>query len=112
RRQFGVHGPAHRACDGSGLEHSPPKWTPVRRRNALNSTVLSGIAPQARLAFCLEVFSATAARTSAIKASSSTFSPLRISMARRVEPSRLDLNRPDGSSNDAPLAKVSLTTSL
>src|SRR6476620_5310952 len=33
-------------------------------------------------------------------------------MARRVLPSRLELKRPDGSSNEAPLAKVIFTTAL
>src|SRR5436190_9898156 len=33
-------------------------------------------------------------------------------MARRVLPSRLELNRPDGSANEAPLAKVIFTTFL
>src|SRR3954453_22939729 len=33
-------------------------------------------------------------------------------MARRALPSRLALNRPDGSASDAPLAKVSFTTLL
>src|SRR5213083_1245730 len=35
-----------------------------------------------------------------------------MSMARRVLPSRLELNRPEGSSNEAPLAKVIFTTFL
>src|SRR5580704_5851392 len=42
------------------------------------------------------------------KAASSTLSPSWISMARLTFPSRLELNRPEGSSNAAPLAKVSL----
>jgi hypothetical protein len=45
---------------------------------------------------------ATAARISAFSASSSISSPSRISMARRVLPSRLELKRPDGSSREAP----------
>ena len=57
-------------------------------------------------------FSATAARTSARSAGSSIASPSRKSMARRVPPSRLALNRPDGSSSAAPLAKVVFTTAL
>ena len=60
----------------------------------------------------LEVFKATAARMSACNAFSSILSPSRISMARRVLPSRLELKRLDGSSNAAPLAKVSFTTAL
>src|SRR5437868_11524949 len=35
-----------------------------------------------------------------------------MSMARRVLPSRLELNSPEGSSSAAPLAKVSFTTAL
>src|SRR4051794_27681114 len=46
------------------------------------------------------------------KAASSTFSPSWMSMARRTFPSRLELKRPDGSFNAAPLANVSLTMFL
>jgi len=49
----------------------------------------------------------TAARISAFSAFSLILSPSRISMARRVLPSRLELKRPDGSSNAAPLARSS-----
>src|SRR5262245_40056774 len=56
--------------------------------------------------------SATAARMRSFKAASSIFSPSWMSMARLVFPSRLELNRPDGSSRAAPLAKVILTTLL
>src|SRR6201997_5444838 len=49
---------------------------------------------------------------SAFNAVSSILSPTRKSMARRVLPSRLELNRPEGSSSAAPLAKVIFTTSL
>src|SRR6202166_3419951 len=59
-----------------------------------------------------DVFSATAARMSAFNAFSSILSPSWKSMARRVFPSRLELNRPEGSSNAAPLAKVIFTTFL
>src|SRR4051812_26290058 len=45
-------------------------------------------------------------------AASSTFSPSWMSMARLTFPSRLELNRPEGSFNAAPLANVSLTTLL
>ena len=58
------------------------------------------------------VFSATAARMSACNAFSLILSPSRISMARLTLPSRLELNRPEGSSSAAPLAKVSFTTVL
>jgi hypothetical protein len=51
-------------------------------------------------------FSATAAFTSALNASASIASPSRKSIARRTLPSRLELNRPLGSSSAAPFAKV------
>ena len=57
-----------------------------------------------------DVFSATAARMSAFNAFSSILSPSWKSMARLVLPSRLELKRPEGSSNEAPLAKVIFTT--
>src|SRR5437868_1537940 len=46
------------------------------------------------------------------KAVSSIFSPSWMSMARLTFPSRLELNRPEGSFNAAPLANVILTTLL
>lgn len=49
---------------------------------------------------------------SAFNACSSILSPSCKSMARRVLPSRLELKRPEGSSNEAPLAKVNFTTLL
>src|SRR5205809_795570 len=58
------------------------------------------------------MFSATAARMSACNAFSSILSPSWKSMARLVLPSRLELKRPEGSSNEAPLAKVIFTTFL
>src|SRR4051812_20671904 len=58
------------------------------------------------------VLSATAARMSAFNAFSSILSPSWKSMARLVLPSRLELKRPEGSSNEAPLAKVIFTTFL
>src|SRR5512132_2539597 len=45
-------------------------------------------------------------------AASSTLSPSWMSMARLTFPSRLELNRPEGSFNAAPLAKVILTICL
>jgi len=60
----------------------------------------------------VDSFRATAARTRAVNAFSSIFSPSWMSMARRTLPSRLALKRPAGSSNDAPLAKVSFTAFL
>src|SRR5262245_44569445 len=46
------------------------------------------------------------------KAALSTLSPSWMSMARLTFPSRLELNRPEGSFNAAPLANVILTTFL
>src|SRR5688572_26522528 len=59
-----------------------------------------------------ELLRATAWRTSALKADSSTSSPSWMSIARRVFPSRLELKRRAGSFRDAPLRKVSFTTFL
>src|SRR5580704_13208854 len=59
-----------------------------------------------------DVFRATAARMSAFNAFSSILSPSWKSMARLVLPSRLELKRPEGSSSEAPLAKVIFTTFL
>src|SRR3989441_1250696 len=56
--------------------------------------------------------SATAARMRSFKAASSTLSPSWMSMARLAFPSRLELNRPEGSFNAAPLGNVILTTFL
>src|SRR4030081_3839947 len=56
--------------------------------------------------------SATAARMRSFNAASSTLSPSWMSMARLTFPSRLELNRPEGSFNAAPLANVILTTLL
>src|SRR5437588_4028622 len=56
--------------------------------------------------------SATAARMRSFKAASSTLPPSWMSMARLAFPSRLELNRPEGSFNAAPLANVILTTFL
>ena len=73
--------------------------------------VVAKITIRASLAYSL-MFSATAARMSALNALSSILSPSWKSMARLTLPSRLELNRPEGSSNEAPLAKVSFTTAL
>src|SRR3954466_10524372 len=59
-----------------------------------------------------ELLRAIAWRTSVLNADALTSSPSRMSIARRVFPSRLELKRPAGSFNDAPLAKVSLTRFL
>src|SRR5437016_14656874 len=55
--------------------------------------------------------SATAARMRSFKAASLILSPSWMSMARLTFPSRLELNRPEGSFNAAPLANVILTLS-
>src|SRR5262249_12602091 len=60
-------------------------------------------------AFLPEVFSATASRMSAFSARVSIFSPSWMSMARRTFPSRLELNRWEGSFSEAPLANVIFT---
>src|SRR6202163_4654853 len=78
----------------------------VPRRAASQS--LFGLLREART----DVFRATAARMSAFNAFSSILSPSWISMARLVLPSRLELKRPVGSSNEGPLAKVIFTTFL
>src|SRR5918911_466054 len=63
--------------------------------------------------FCFpDVLRATAWRTSAIKADSSTSSPSWMSIARRTFPSRLELKRRAGSFRDAPFANVNFTTLL
>src|SRR6267143_1654456 len=59
-----------------------------------------------------DLFRAAAARMSVLKASSSISSPSWISIARLALPSRLALSSPEGSSSEAPLAKVSFTTLL
>src|SRR5215813_1101025 len=56
--------------------------------------------------------SATAARMRSFKAASSTLSPSWMSMARQAFPSRLALNRLEGSFNAAPLENVILTSFL
>src|SRR5271157_4382472 len=56
--------------------------------------------------------SATAARMRSFKAASLTLSSSWMSMVRLTFPSRLELNRPEGSFNAAPLANVILTTVL
>lgn len=65
-----------------------------------------------RYFFFLAAFDAAAARTSACSAVPSIAAPSWRSIARRVLPSRLELNKPLGSGNDAPWAKVSLTALL
>src|SRR6185295_17145330 len=59
-----------------------------------------------------EELAATAARTSCLKAASLIFAPSRMSIARRVFPSRLELKSFIGSLREAPRANVSFTTCL
>src|SRR5262249_28111400 len=82
----------------SDLRARPPARRRLRRRPALEVQ--------------RDRFSATAARTSASRAGSSIGSPSRMSIARLACPPRPELKSPDGSSSDAPLANVSLTTLL
>jgi len=72
----------------------------------------SSIAVRMVLAPLVARFLATAPRMSSMNAASSSSSPSRRSMARRVPPSRLALNSRCGSSTEAPLAKVSFTAAL
>src|SRR6185312_9483906 len=58
------------------------------------------------------ILCATAARIRALNAASSISSVSWMSMARRTFPSMLELNNPEGSFSEAPLAKVSLTALL
>src|SRR5262249_7654814 len=60
----------------------------------------------------LLTFRATASRTSAFNAFSLIFSLSWMSMARLTFPSRLELNKPEGSFKAAPLANVILTAFL
>ena len=60
----------------------------------------------------LSLFSATASRTRFFSAPSLILSFSLMSMARLTFPSRLELNRPEGSFKAAPLKNVSLTTFL
>ena len=57
-------------------------------------------------------FSFTAERIRAFNAFSSIFSPSWKSIDRLVLPWRLELKRPEGSSSEAPFAKVIFTTFL
>src|SRR4051812_25583141 len=94
--------------------------TPLFQRRRFNKIVYFFLVLAAALvgvfAFLFVSFEAaftfTASRISALKGFSSILSPSRKSIARRVPPSRLELNRPDGSTTEAPLAKVSFTAFL
>ena len=65
-----------------------------------------------QLSEAADVFRATAARIRVFRAFSLILSPSWKSMARLTRPSRLELKRPEGSSNEAPLANVIFTTFL
>ena len=62
--------------------------------------------------FFLAALNVAASRSSAFNAAASGIAPSWMSIARRVLPSRLALNRPFGSAKAAPLAKVSFTACL
>src|SRR5438093_13208414 len=91
---------------------------PRRRRTGLvrdNQTDLgcwTGRPGERSRAVTHELLRATAWRTSALNADSSTSSPSWMSIARRTFPSRLELKRRAGSFRNAPLAKVSFTAFL
>ena len=98
------------------MQHIPKKrkltWNPGPRWNPSehNDEVAEVEFPQPSEAE--DVFRATAARIRVFKAFSLTISPSWKSMARLALPSRPELKRPDGSSNEAPLGNVILTTFL
>lgn len=98
------------------MQHIPKKrkrtWNPGPRWNPSehNDEVAEVEFPQPSEAE--DVFRATAARIRVFRAFSLTLSPSRKSMARLALPSRLELKRPEGSSNEAPLENVIFTTFL
>jgi hypothetical protein len=102
------------SAPGSVRVGAPFTWaTPAPGLNPLRLKSLSvayALFPGRRAAE--DVFSATAARMSAFNAFSSISLPSWKSMARLMLPSRLELKRPEGSSNEAPLAKVIFTIFL
>src|ERR1700722_6603307 len=73
-----------------------PQWNPTQRNNEVAEVEFPKPSQSE------EVFKATAARISAFRAFSLIFSPSWKSIARLTRPSRLELNRPAGSSNEAP----------
>ncbi|MNV57173.1 hypothetical protein D3C71_1494890 [compost metagenome] len=118
-------------CEYSLLEHDSrgyPKRSgghrPLLANSVCQSTLMLNVSPHSRagslpqgvcvLSYFLvrEVLSSMAALINDANAFSSICSPSWTSMARRVLPSRLALNSFDGSSSEAPLAKVSFTTCL
>src|SRR5262249_52767917 len=108
----GIGGPRHHAPaalgPGAYLDARHVGRCKGRRSAAANQDRARralGLRPASRL-------SATAARMRAFKAAWSSFSPSWMSMARLTFPSRLELNRRDGSFSPAPLANVILTMFL
>jgi hypothetical protein len=101
RRREREEGQEDGECETGG--HVKPGTRAPPRRSAASPNAY----PEA-----LAWLNATAERMRAAKACSSTSSPSCTSMARRLLPSRLALNRPDGSSRAAPWRKVSLTAFL
>src|SRR4030095_16462565 len=95
------------ACAGWAAPGEPHGHSSAKRSRAVRLVHL-----RAYRFFAGEAFWATAAFTSALNARASTFSPSWMSIARRVLPSRLELNRRVGSGMLAPRANVSLTTLL
>src|SRR6266850_8424848 len=80
----------------------------VAQRSGRSYAYFFGDARRARAA----ELAATADRTNSLKAALLSFLPSRMSMARRVFPSRLELNSFWGSWREAPRKKVSFTTCL
>src|SRR5262249_21507944 len=106
-KSFQRHLVSRRRLPDGNLAHA----TRLPARSA-RSHAMCGYFARFVLALLPEVLSATAARTSALNAPASTFSPSWMSIARLVFPPRLELKSLAGSFNDAPLAKVSFTTDL
>jgi hypothetical protein len=116
----GVAQPGSAPALGAGgrwFESSRPDHLPPVHSGHMGNTLLARRAPYSalprerpeRAAGRADVLSATAARTSAFSAFSSIPAPSWKSMARLVLPSRLELKTPDGSSSEAPFAKVTFT---
>src|ERR1700728_3884047 len=124
RSQVRIHAHLARYCLHGGLGNGSSRTHLCRndpalpggarcRINSPRARRSAGVAPVSmgqRLA--LDSYRATAARSRVFNACSSIFSPSWKSMARLVLPSRLELNRREGSFRAAPLAKVIFTTLL
>ena len=94
------------ACSASAVATTPRARNLAQIRPWIASR--EAAARQLRLE-AVATFSATAARTSALKPSESISTPSLMSMARIVLPPMLPLNSPAGSGSLAPFAKVSFT---